>query len=164
MKVRFRELSRAFHEDHEGQMTDEDVLHEEWITMEVRPTQEELLSFESPFDWQFWEENTLHALDRAFLAAGVNFQVWNPDRYEFQVLEDSLTTAGLERALEKISSAQSLDDLIRGFDSQGIAPLEGDAWDGGSMKKFLRGIRKANFFEGDAHPNVVDKIDRLLAN
>ena len=164
MKVRFRELSRAFHEDHEGEMTDEDVLHEEWITMEIKPTQEELMSFESPFDWEFWEENTLHALDRAFLAAGVNFQIWNPDRYEFQVLEDSLTAEGLEIALENISSAQSLDDLIRGFDSRGITPLEGDAWNSGSMKKFLRGIREANIVKDDTHPNVAQKIDRLLAN
>ena len=164
MKVRFRELTRAYLEDDQGEMTDEDFLREEWITMEIKPTQEELLSFESPFDWQFWEENALHALDRAFHAAGVNFQVWNPDRYDFQVLEDSLTSDGLERAVKKISTAKSLAELIRGFDSQGITPLEGDAWDEVSMKKFLRSVKDANFFEVDSNQSVVQKIDQLLAN
>lgn len=164
MKVRFRELTEAFHEDDKGEMTNEDFLREEWITMEFKPTREELLSFESPFDWQFWEENALHALDRVFHAAGVHFQVWNPERYEFQVLEDSLTADGLQTALETITTAQSLDDVIREFHSKGITPLQGDTWDSRSMKEFLQSVKEANFFEDEADLNVVQKIDQLLAN
>jgi len=164
MKVRFRELTEAFHEDDKGEMTNEDFLREEWVTMELKPTREELLSFESPFDWQFWEENTLRALDRMFHAAGVHFQVWNPERYEFQALEESLTADGLQTALETITTAQSLDDVIREFDSRGIMPLQGDTWDSRSMKKFLQGVKDTNFFEDEADLNVVQKIDRLLAN
>ncbi len=164
MKVRFRELSRAYREADQEEVADEDFLREEWITMEIKPTQEELLSFDSPFDWQFWEENALHALDRAFHTAGVNFQVWNPDRYEFQVLDDSLTSDGLETALEKIGTAKSLEELIQDFDLQGITPLEGDVWDDRSMKNFLRSIKDANFFEDEPHRNLVRKIDKLLAD
>ncbi len=162
MRVRFQALTEAFHEDEKGEMTDKNFLGDEWIVMEIKPTPEELLSFDSPFDWQFWEENTLHGLNRAFRAAGVDFQVWNPDRHEFLALEESLVTDGLETALAKIAAAHSLDELIQEFDSQGIKPLKGGAWDIRSMRDFLQGVKDANFFDEEADRSLVRKVDQLL--